>query len=120
MAIQVVRAVLVASGAVTALVPATRIEPVRRTQGLSAPAILMQRISVTPQNHLRGDGDLDANLVQLDIFASTYSAARSIADACRAALQTAGHVMDSEVDGFEPDIDPELYRLIQTYQVWTT
>ena len=120
MAIQAVRDVLAASGAVIALVPASRIEPVRRTQALAAPAILLQRISVVPQNHLRGDGDLDACVVQLDVFATTYAATRSIADACRSALQAAGYLMTLEVDGFEPDVDPELYRLSQSWQVWQT
>ena len=120
MAIQQVRNVLVASGAVTALVPATAIEPLRRTQSGSLPAIVLQRISVTPQNHLRGNGGLDANLVQVDVYASTYTSCRAIAGAARAALDAGGFLMTSEVDGYEPDVDPELYRLTQTWQVWTT
>jgi hypothetical protein len=119
MGIRAVRDVLVASGAVTALVPADRIEPIRRTQSIAVPAIVLQRISVTPQNHLRGNGGLDANLVQLDVYASTYSTTRAVADAARAALEAGGFVMTSEVDGYEPDVDPELYRLTQSWQVWT-
>lgn len=119
MAIEVVRNVLVASGAVTALVPASSIEPVRRTQASPAPCIVLQRVSVVPENHLRGWGKLDANQVQLDVYATTYAGARAIADACRTALQDAGEIMTSEVDGFEPDVDPELYRLIQTWAIWT-
>lgn len=119
MAIETVRNVLISASAVTSLVPSARIEPIRRTQATAIPAITLQRPSVVPENHLTGWAGLDGSLVQLDVFASTYAEARSIADACRTALQDAGHLMTLEVDGFEPDVDPELYRLILTFQVWT-
>lgn len=121
MPVATVRAVLVAASAVTDLVPATRIEPLRRTQSLAVPAITLQRVSTVPFNHLRGDGDLDANLVQLDVIAGDYTAARLIATACRNALQDAAarHVMQSEIDGYESETDPELYRITQTWSVFT-
>lgn len=117
MAIKTVRDVLVAASAVTALVPAARITPLIRPQSIVVPAITLQRISTVPQNHLRGDGDLDDNSVQLDVWADSYLSARSIADACRTAL--AALAMTFENDGYEPETAPELYRVTQTYQVWT-
>lgn len=119
MPVAAVRTVLVASGAVIALVPALRIEPIRRTQTFAIPAITLQRVSTTPQNHLRGNGALDANLVQLDVLGSDYTAARLIADTCRTALEAAGYLLQSEIDGYESETDPELYRITRTWSVFT-
>ncbi len=119
MPIATVRAVLVASGAVTTLVPALRIEPLRRTQTFAAPAITLQRVSTVPFNHLRGNGQLDANLVQLDVLSTDYTNARLIADTCRTALEAAGYPLQSEIDGYESETDPELYRITQTWSVFT-
>lgn len=119
MSVKVARDVLIAAGAVTALVPAARITPVVRTQGFIAPAILLQRISTTPTNHLRGSGSLDANRVQLDIYAETYAEALAIGIACRAALTAAGHFFQLELDAYEPEPAPELYRVTQEYSIWT-
>jgi hypothetical protein len=122
MGIQAVRDVLVAAGAVTALVPADRIEALRRTQSFAVPAITLQRVSVVPQSHLRSSAGLDSNLVQLDVWDSQYTRARSIADACRASLEAlpAGFIMTLETEGFEAETDAELYRISQTWSVFTS
>lgn len=119
-AIETTRAVLIAAAPVIALVPATRITPLIRPQTLSIPAITLQRVSSVPSNGLRGYAGLDDNLVQLDVYSDSYATSRSVADACRTALQTAGHIMNSEIDLYESEVDPELYRLTQTWQIWTT
>jgi hypothetical protein len=120
MAIATVRTILVASGAVTALVPAANITALMRPQGLTIPAVTLQRITLTPFNHLRGDGDLDANIVQLDVWNDDYTEARAIAAACRTALQTAGLSMNQESEGYESETDPELYRVTQSWSVFTS
>lgn len=117
MADKVIRDVLVAASAVTVLVPAARITPLIRPQSITIPAITLQRVSLVPQNHLRGDGDLDDNSVQLDVWSDSYESARAIASACRTAL--AGFSMTFESDDYESETAPELYRVTQTYQVWT-
>lgn len=119
MAIQTLRTVLAAAGAVTALVPAERITPLIRPQSIDLPSITLQRVSQTPVDHLRGESNLDSNQVQLDVWADSYATARSIADACRTAGVAANHRMTFEGDGYEPDTDPELYRITQTWAVWT-
>lgn len=119
MPVATVRALLVANPAVMVLVPAARIEPLRRTQGFALPAITLQRISTVPSNHLRGNGALDANLVQVDFYGADYTALRNIADVCRSTLEAGGHTMQNETDGYESDTDPELYRLLQTWSVFT-
>lgn len=117
MPVATVFAVLSASPAVTALVPATQITPLRREQGMSVPAITLQRVSTVPTNNLVDDGGLDANLVQIDYYGTDYTALKAIADACRTAL--ADHEMQSEIDGYEPGTDPELCQLTQTWSVFT-
>jgi hypothetical protein len=120
MAIATVRTVLVAAGAVTALVPAIKITPLVRIQSIAPPAITLTRVSVTPLNHLRGWGSLDANRVQLDAWATRYDACRAIADACRDALEAATFLMELELDSYEPETDPELFHITQDWSVWTT
>lgn len=119
MPVATVRAVLIAAAPVIALVPALRIEPIRRTQSTTIPAITLQRVSTVPFNHLRPSPNLDANLVQLTVIDDSYTDARSAADACRAALEAAGFSMQSEIDGYESETDPELYQIIQTWSVFT-
>lgn len=119
MAISQVRSVLVAASAVTALVPADHIEPIRRGQSITLPSVTLQRVSVTPFNGIAGFVSVDANLVQLTVIDDSYTDARSIADACRTALQDGGYLLQSELDGHEPETDPELYEIFQTWSVFT-
>ena len=119
MSVKVARDVLVAASAVTALVPADRISPLVRTQGFGLPAITLQRISMTPSNHLRGDGLADANRVQVDIYAETSASALAIAAACRTALVAAGHRLQNELDDYEQEPLPVLYRVTQEFSIWT-
>jgi hypothetical protein len=119
MAIETVRDVLIAASAVTSLVPAARIEALRRTQGIGIPAITLQRIVDTPFNKLDGHAGLDVTLVQLDVFDDDYTRGLQIADACRAALYAAGIQLQSETEGYEPGPDPELYRITQSWSVFT-
>lgn len=121
MSVKVLRDALVASSAVTALVPASRITPLVRPQTSAVPAILLQRVSTTPQNNLVDDGALDGNAVQLDIYAETYAKALAIAAAIRTALRLTFQC-DSEIDAFEfetdSETDPELFRITQQWSVW--
>jgi hypothetical protein len=117
MAIAIVRGVLIASSAVTAIC-ADRISPLMKAQGALLPNVTLQRTELEPQNGLRGYAGLDSNTVQLDAWSETYQQARDLADACRTALQAAGFVMLSEFDNYEPSTDPGLYRVTQTFSVW--
>lgn len=119
MAIKVTFDVLRVDAAVIALVPAAKITPVIHPQAIDPPAITLQRVSNTPQNGLRGWASLDANLVQLDVWATTYAAAKGIADAARSSLQAATFIMTSEIDDYDSDVPDPLYRITQTWQVWT-
>lgn len=117
MSVETVVAVLTADSGVTALV-STRVSPMVMPQGIEMPAVTYQRVSVTPQNNLRNNGDLDYTRVQLDSWAQSSSSARAVAAACRAAMETAGHAMLGEFDNYDPQTDPGLYRITQDFQVW--
>lgn len=116
MAVETIRNILRASGGVTALVD-QRISPAERAQDESLPAVVLTLVSCVPQNHLNGAPTLDANRVQLDVFAETYEDAREVAAACRSALEAGGCVLDNEMDGFEPDVSE--YRVTQDFLLWT-
>lgn len=117
--IEAARTVLVNSIAVTALVPAARIQAIRRTQGFTVPAITLQRVTNVPSNHLRGDGACDLNSVQIDFYDTNYTNLLAIVAAARTALYAGGFSMQSENDLYEPETDPELYRITQTWSVFT-
>ena len=116
MALKTVRDVLVADGSVTALV-GQRVSPVTRAQDTTLPCVVLTLVGLAPMNHLNGAPNLDANRVQVDVFAETYTSARAVADACRTSLETAGHKMESEYDNFEPDVSE--HRITQDFLVWT-
>ena len=120
MPVTTARAALIADAATVALVPATRIEPLRSTQQLvRVPAIVLQRVSTVAANHLAGDGDCDSNLVQISIYAADYTKALAIATAVRDAMTDAGMSLQAEIDGYESDPDPELAQITQTWSVFT-
>lgn len=118
-AVQTARTVLVNAAGVTALVPASRIEPLDRAQDNGLPAIVLQNVALVPSNHFRGDGLADANRIQIDVYAETYAAAIAIARAARTAMVAAGHALIAQVDDFEPDVTPRQYRVTQDFSVWT-
>lgn len=121
MSVETVLVVLKADAAVTAIVGSglnARISPLIKSQGITTPAVTLQRISLDPVNHLRGHGDLDSVRVQLDAWTESYAEARALAGACRDAIQNAGHLMLGEFDNYDPETDPGLYRITQDYQVW--
>lgn len=121
MSVEVTLAVLKAASAVTAIVGSganCRISPLIKAQGVTPPAITLQRVTTTPQNHLRGHAGLDANRIQADHYAETYAQARALAAASRSAMQAAGHLCISEVDNYDPEVDPGLYRITQDFEVW--
>jgi hypothetical protein len=94
-----------------------RVSPLIRAQDEVLPCVTLSLVAVAPMNHINGAPTLDQNRVQLDSWALTYGEARSVADACRAALEAAGLVMESEFDSFEADVDE--YRVTQDFYLWT-
>jgi hypothetical protein len=118
-AIEALRTAWINAPAVTSLIAADKIEPLRRTQGIGLPGIALQIVSDVPFVHLGGDAGLDANLVQADFYGTDYTALRAIADACKTAGFNAGFVMQIQFDNYDSDTDPELYQITQTWSVFT-
>jgi hypothetical protein len=121
MTVATVRAVLVASGAVTALVPSDRIEALRRTQSFAIPAITLTDVSKVPFTHLTGNAGLDLNSMQIDVYGATYTEALNVATAVRAALEAdvSRMTMQSQIERNEPETDPELFQITQTWNVFS-
>lgn len=80
---EALRARLVASAGVTALVPASGIVWGRR---IGLPAIVLHRITGRPDQTMTGPSGLVDSVVQIDCWASTYSAAMGMGRAVKAAL----------------------------------
>lgn len=119
-AVATARAVLIADATTTAIVPAERIEALRRTQSFEVPAITLQNVTKVPVNHLRGWGGIDTNVVQVDYYAATYTEALTLAAAARTALEAGGFLMRDQLERNEPETDPELFQMTQTWSVFTS
>lgn len=119
MTVATVFAVLSGSAPVTALVPATRIEALRRTQLLTVPAITLTEVTRTPFPHLRGTSGLSRSLVQVDCYGNTYTEALSVAAAVRTALEGATHQFEEQIERNEPETNPELFLITQSWLVFT-
>lgn len=81
---------LLAMAGVTSLV-GTRIYPLVEPQDASLPAIVYQRISGPRDHVMEGASGLAMARMQLTMLASTYSGAKALAEAVRAALDGVGH-----------------------------
>lgn len=118
-AVQQALAILLNDTTVSGLV-AARIFPLILPQETQVPAITLRRITMTPTNHLTGDAGLDNARLQVDSLDVTYAGARAVADAVRAAMNTAGVQMTNEID-VEPSLLPVgiANQIIQEFQVWS-
>ena len=76
---------LLATAGVTNLV-STRINWSRRPQGAALPAIVLQRISGTPDVHHAGASGLVVSRVQVDCWAASYGSAKAVARAVETAV----------------------------------
>src|SRR4051812_8690627 len=93
------QAVLSADTQVVGLV-GKNVFPLVRPMTFPPPAATLQRIAGTPQNSLRGDSGLQYDRVQLDAWGLSLADAQAVADACRKAINAAGHILERESDNF--------------------
>ncbi len=94
-----------------------RVYPVRMPQDVSMPAICYQRVGVTPTSSLDGDSGKDLVRFQIDCYAETYAAMKTLAAEVRVALTAIGALFVSDIDGYEADA--KLYRETLDYSIWT-
>jgi len=82
---EAIRALLLASSGVTALV-GTRVNFGAHPQGQDYPAIVLNTISDIEDHHMNGAGGLSQGRVQVDVYAGTYGAAKVASRAVKTAL----------------------------------
>lgn len=81
------RALLTGHAAITALVPAARINYGKHPQGAPLPGIVINSVSDGPYDHsLDGVGRREARM-QVDAYADTYAAAKAVQRAVQARLE---------------------------------
>jgi hypothetical protein len=95
-----------------------RCYPLLMPQNPSYPSIIYTRISSTPENTLNGGATIDLVRFQIDSYAETYSAARTLAASVRTAMEAAAFkgLLQTDQDFLEPDVT--VYRVTQDYYVW--
>ena len=98
-----------------------KVYPLVAPEKVSAPYIVYSRISSTPENTLDGGATIDLVRIQVDTYANTYSAVKSLAESVRSAMESSASIkatLQSDQDLFEPDL--KFYRISQDYYVWQT
>jgi len=88
---------IVATLAAAATTAASRIHPKVLPQGVTLPAITYQRLSTPRVNSHDGPSGLAFPRFQINTWAETYAAAKTLADEIRAALDGTTGVWDSVV-----------------------
>tara|TARA_R110000824_G_scaffold393791_2_gene593157 strand:- start:151 stop:558 length:408 start_codon:yes stop_codon:yes gene_type:complete len=124
------RTVLTADAPVTALV-AGRIYPEHRQQGSDFPAITYQLLGTSPQNSANGHTNITRATMAFDCIATSYSAAKTLAETVRQALMDYSGTSEGVVvkschhDGDNTIIedsqvaeDRGVSRIISDYIVW--
>jgi hypothetical protein len=114
-------AVLKADPAVAALVVSggeTRIYPLEVPQDVAMPAVVYQRIASAPEVTLAGDVGLDAVRIQVSCWAATYSVAKELAAAVRAAVNASNLRAVTEMELDDRDTETRQYRVIIDFRIW--
>lgn len=121
-----VRARLLANGLVTGAV-GTRIDWGQRPQGAAYPSIVLQTISDPRPAHLKDYEATRSTLIQLDVYATTYAAALSIARNAIAVLKDPATIsgkvfgpsfVDGQRDSVEPSGTTNIHRQSVDFSIW--
>ena len=98
----------------------TKIFPLIVPQGTAFPCISYQRISGMPANTLSGHSGLEEIDLQIDVWAKTYTEAKAIAKAVRAAMPAKGTPFSAHLrmDEDLPGDDGTYFRVSMEYVVW--
>lgn len=109
---------LKADAGVNAII-AGRIFPMLRPQGESLPALVYERSSTNPVNHLQGSSGLDGVALRITSWAPSYKAAQQLAAAVRAAMAAATgfkSVYQNQQDSYDNTVGQ--YGVVQEYRLW--
>lgn len=77
-------------------------------QGVSLPYAVWQVVNGSPENFLSGRPDIASYRLQVDVYAATGAAARSVADALEHAIELQAHVVS--YNGEDRDKETRNYR----------
>lgn len=122
---EALRSLLLASGAITALV-GDRVTWAIRPQGSALPAIVLWLVSEREgYTHSGPEGAMDS-LVQVDCWASTFASAMAVSRAVRAALSFhdggsfQGVFVETVRNTFDDEQPQPFHRLSLDIRVWST
>lgn len=112
-----INALLEASPALLAIVPASRIRAGGYAgENPTAPYITHQTVSGTPQNYPGQRSGIKQFRVQVDVWANTRPQALQVAALIELALEEAGHMQTVYADEF--DAEPKLWRYGFDWHLW--
>jgi len=89
-------------------------------QGTVAPYIVWSEVVSTTNNSLQGASNTQNTRIQIDCYAATQTARKTLADAVVAAMAalSLGNVQISSQNVYESDV--KLFRSILDFSVWST
>jgi hypothetical protein len=119
MPLQIAHDVLVADATVTSLV-GDKVHPKLAPQGTSYPYVILRVATTDPVTALDGWAGLDRNEITVDAYALEEAQAEFVANACRSALEAAGHLCRGRSgDDFDFQTDATAFRVGFVHQVWS-
>ena len=99
---------------VSALV-STRIYPQIAPDNAATPYVTYQVIVGTAHNKLVGAPGSERKIIQVNCISNTYSGAKAIAEACKAAINTSVGYLNAERDDYSPEI--EIHRIMLDFSL---
>ncbi len=95
-----------------------RVYPMTAPDAVASPYITYQRISSNTENVMSGDSGLTNTRMQIDVYATTYAQATSIAAQINA-LMAAWSVQNVSIGSQDFYEDPvQLFRVSSDYSIW--
>jgi len=97
----------------------SRIYPMWLPQETGFPAISYTRVAGNQQYNLQGYSSMENPLIQIDVWATTYKAAKDISSAVHTAMQAAPGfkaILRDDTDFYEDEI--EVYRVSMDFSCW--
>ncbi len=85
-------------------------------EGDPRPYAVWQTVTGIPENYLGRVPDIDSWGIQIDVYANSVSAARSVAEALRDAIEPHAHIVTWGGDDRDPDTN--LFRVIFSVDWW--
>lgn len=100
------------------LAPITALHPMVAPQGSALPYATYQRVASPVTNVLSGAPPIENTRLQVDVWASTYQAAQTLARSITTAMQAwaVQNVLLNSYDLYEQDV--KVYRVLLEFSIW--